>query len=157
MDYTLKEIDHGQKFKANISGYFVEGKISKNKFGSIYFCTNNDKLDGDYTPDKFGYKYSWALDEEVNSLKVLIKNKYVQVKANQYTIFKHKFKINKDVFTFGCGAVKLNRKEIQDYVKGYKLVEKYPGFTKVKAALFENEIPENKRNFEKIKNLLILR
>jgi hypothetical protein len=70
---------HGKEFTGVIKGFTVKGKISIDK--TIFFCTNDTHLDGTYTKDKFGYKYSWAIDIYVKSIKVddveIIKNGFV--------------------------------------------------------------------------------
>jgi hypothetical protein len=64
----LKPEFHGKEFTGVIKNFIVKGKISIGK--TTFFCTNEIHLDGAYTEDKFGYKYSWAIDENVKSIKV---------------------------------------------------------------------------------------
>jgi hypothetical protein len=75
----LKPEFHGKEFTGVIKNFTVNGKISIDK--RIFFCTNENHLDGFNADDKFGYKYSWAIDENVKSIKVdgveIIKNKRI--------------------------------------------------------------------------------
>jgi hypothetical protein len=59
---------HGKEFTGVINGFTVNGKISIDK--RTFFCTDDIFLDGTYTEDKLGYKYSWAIDIYVKSIKV---------------------------------------------------------------------------------------
>jgi hypothetical protein len=59
---------HGKEFTGVINGFTVKGKISIDK--RTFLCTDEIFLDGTYTKDKFGYKYSWAIDIYVKSIKV---------------------------------------------------------------------------------------
>jgi hypothetical protein len=59
---------HGKEFTGVIDDFTVNGKISIDK--RTFFCTNDDFFDGICANDKLGYKYSWAIDENVKSIKV---------------------------------------------------------------------------------------
>jgi hypothetical protein len=67
---------HGKEFTGVIDDSTVNGKISIYK--TIFFCTDESQLNGFHIEDKLGYKYSWAIDENVKSIKVdgveIIKN-----------------------------------------------------------------------------------
>lgn len=84
-EYTLNysnnqsKIKHGASFTGIIKGFGrenikCEGKISIYDT-TIFFCTNNEKLNGNYAPDKLGYNYSWALD--LNIIKIIIDDEVV--------------------------------------------------------------------------------
>jgi hypothetical protein len=64
----LKSEFHGKEFTSVIDGFTVKGKISIDKI--IFLCTDEINLNGAYTKDKFGYKYSWGIDKYVKSIKV---------------------------------------------------------------------------------------
>jgi hypothetical protein len=59
---------HGKEFTGVINDFTVNGKISI--CGDVFFCTNENHLDGFNANDKLGYKYSWAIDKNVKSIKV---------------------------------------------------------------------------------------
>jgi hypothetical protein len=59
---------HGKEFTGVIDGFTVKGKISIG--GDVFFCTDEIHLNGFKGDDKLGYKYSWAIDENVKSIKV---------------------------------------------------------------------------------------
>jgi hypothetical protein len=59
---------HGKEFTGVIKSFTVKGKISIDK--TTFFCTNEINLDGAHAKNKFGYKYSWAIDRYVKSIKV---------------------------------------------------------------------------------------
>jgi hypothetical protein len=75
----LKSEFHGKEFTGVIDGFTVKGKISIDR--TTFFCTNEFNLDGIYTENKLGYKYTWLIDENVKSIKVdgveIIKDGYV--------------------------------------------------------------------------------
>jgi hypothetical protein len=58
----------GEEFSGIIKSISCNGKISiENNYA--YFCTNELSLDGNSCDNKQGYKYSWALDEDVKLIK----------------------------------------------------------------------------------------
>jgi hypothetical protein len=59
---------HGKEFTGVINDFTVKGKISIDS--TIFFCTDEIRLDGAKADDKLGYKYSWVIDENVKSIKV---------------------------------------------------------------------------------------
>lgn len=59
----------GKKFKANIQGFPVKGRIQVEK-GSIYLC--QDVCDGSCCEDRLGFEYSWCIGD--GSEVALIKN-----------------------------------------------------------------------------------
>ena len=65
---NLSEVKHGDSFKGIIRDTKCEGKISINDNNEVYFCTNEECLDGMYAKDKLGYKYSWKFDERVKKI-----------------------------------------------------------------------------------------
>lgn len=71
----FKKEFNGKEFAGQINCADVKGHISIED-GSIYFCT--DILDGASCKEKFGHKYSWALDRECKKIFVeeiqIIKN-----------------------------------------------------------------------------------
>jgi hypothetical protein len=72
----LKPEFHGKEFTGVIDDFTVNGKISIVK--DVFFCTDEMHLNGFKADDKLGYKYSWAIDKNVKSIKVdgveIIKN-----------------------------------------------------------------------------------
>ena len=66
----LKELKHGDSFKGIINKTECEGKVSIDFIGRIYFCTNEEKLNGNRTSDRFGYKYSWIKDPSIKKIIV---------------------------------------------------------------------------------------
>lgn len=155
MTYKLEGIRHNQKFRAKINNQNTEGKISINKNGTVYFCTNNPELDGNCAFNKLGYSYSWEADEDVTALQIQKKGKWIQYKkVKMPIIFNHQISIDKNIFIVGCGAVKLTKKEIQDYIEGYKIIKKYPGFQKIQDVLYDYDLRMDNKNFNKLRNLL---
>jgi len=61
---------HGRKFKGVIKHRNCEGTISCESDFRVHFCTDDRFLDGNYCVERFGYKYSWELDFQVNSIIV---------------------------------------------------------------------------------------
>jgi hypothetical protein len=59
---------HGKEFTGVIDGFTVNGKISIGR--TTFFCTNEFFINGFHIEDRFGYKYSWAIDKNVKSIKV---------------------------------------------------------------------------------------
>jgi len=69
------KIKHGASFTGIIkSSVECEGKISVYDT-TMFFCTNNEKLNGNPAPDKLGYNYSWELDNNV--VKIIIDDEVV--------------------------------------------------------------------------------
>jgi hypothetical protein len=64
----LKPEFHGKEFTGVINGFTVNGKISISE--TTFFCTNEIFLNGAYAEDKLDYKYAWAIDKNVKSIKV---------------------------------------------------------------------------------------
>lgn len=74
---TIKNIKHGVTFSGCINGQNCHGQISIDNYGCIFLCTNNNILDGVYTDNRFGYKYSWKFDSMVEN--IFIDNKEVEI------------------------------------------------------------------------------
>jgi hypothetical protein len=72
----LKELKHGDSFKGIINKTECEGKVSINDNKEIYFCTNEEKLNGNRTSDRFGYKYSWIKDTNLIS-KIIVNDEII--------------------------------------------------------------------------------
>ena len=72
----------GDSFTGIIRGIDCEGKISIDEDGEIYFCTNNENLDGCSTIDRLGYKYSWSFDNRVQ--RIIINGKVMYDKVVNY-------------------------------------------------------------------------
>lgn len=62
------KVNDGDEFTGVIMAVNCSGRIHKN--GGVWFCTNNPMLDGNKSPVKFGFKYSWLLDDNVKSIIV---------------------------------------------------------------------------------------
>lgn len=62
-----KDFKSGKEFTGIINGEKCSGRISIYN-GEIYLCTNN--ADGLTIPKKYGYIYSWRLDDAVSSVVV---------------------------------------------------------------------------------------
>jgi hypothetical protein len=60
---------HRKEFTGVIKNFIVKGKISTID-KRTFLCTDEIHLDGTYTEDKLGYKYSWLIDRHVKSIKV---------------------------------------------------------------------------------------
>jgi hypothetical protein len=69
MNYGISPRLNNKPFSCKINNVLVEGKLSVER-GQLYFCTNDDRFDGEIADDKKGFKYSWVLDPRVN-LKTL--------------------------------------------------------------------------------------
>lgn len=61
--------EHGANFTAIIMDHSCEGKISIQD-GKFYFCHNNSSCMGNICSEKFGYRYSWVMDEAVKSVMI---------------------------------------------------------------------------------------
>lgn len=68
------KVKHGDSFTGKIKGINCRGKISISELGRVYFCTNDYILDGIDADDKFEYDYSWAMDHDVEEIRVNGKN-----------------------------------------------------------------------------------
>ena len=68
--FTTDKVSNGDEFTGIIKGIKCSGKIHKKDDGRIWFCTNDPKFDGDRSPVKFGFKYSWVFDSNVTSVIV---------------------------------------------------------------------------------------
>ncbi len=71
------KLKHGDSFTGKINGINCKGKVSINKVGGVYFCTNDRSkymLNGMNTDDKLKYDYSWAMDDSVEEIRVNGKN-----------------------------------------------------------------------------------
>ena len=66
----LKKLKHGDSFSGVINSIECEGKVSIDFIGRIFFCTNEEKLNGNRTSDRFGYKYSWIKDPSIKKIIV---------------------------------------------------------------------------------------
>lgn len=64
------KVKHGDSFTGKINGINCQGKVSINKVGGVYFCTNDYILDGIDADDKLEYDYSWAMDDSVEEIRV---------------------------------------------------------------------------------------
>ena len=71
------EVKHGDSFKGIIKGIECEGKISINKGGNIFFCTDNPNLDRCFTNDMIGYKHSWVMSEAVT--EIIVNGKVINI------------------------------------------------------------------------------
>ena len=79
----LKELKHGDSFKGIINKTECEGKVSIDFIGRIFFCTNEEKLNGNRTSDRFGYKYSWIKDTNLIS-KIIVNDEIIFEKIYLY-------------------------------------------------------------------------
>ena len=68
------KVKHGDSFTGKINGINCQGKVSINKVGGVYFCTNDYILDGIDADDKLEYDYSWLIDDSVKEIRVNGKN-----------------------------------------------------------------------------------
>lgn len=59
----------GTAFEGRINRIDCTGKITREN-GRIYFCTNENNIDGEDCENKWGYKYSWKLDEYVTLITI---------------------------------------------------------------------------------------
>jgi hypothetical protein len=87
----LKPEFHGKEFTGVIKSFIVNGKISIGE--TTFFCTDEMHLNGFKYDDKLGYKYSWAIDKNVKSIKVdgaeIIKDGCVLDSFKNSTILTH--------------------------------------------------------------------
>jgi hypothetical protein len=66
--FSLLLLKDGEEFSGIIKSISCNGKISiENNYA--YFCINELSLDGGRCNNRQGYKYSWALDEDVKLIK----------------------------------------------------------------------------------------
>lgn len=83
------ECNNGDFFTGIINGYECSGKIHKDKNGQVWLCTDNENLDGNKSPEKFGYKYSWGFDSKVTSI-IINGNKSLTINiSNLETPYRH--------------------------------------------------------------------
>ena len=86
----LPELKHGDSFTGIIRGVECEGKISIDR--NIFFCTNNENLDGYSANDKLDYKYSWGFDSNVH--KIIVNGKVINIgRVIVYRTFYQGFKV----------------------------------------------------------------
>lgn len=111
-----KTFAHGGKFTGIINDVKCTGAISFQD-GTVYFCTNVMNLNGEETDQKFGFKYSWVLDECVEEI-TKVDFKYTEKKPK--SIHGYSYVINKGILKIGCGAVKVNVSDVKDWLKGNK-------------------------------------
>jgi len=72
----------GTAFEGRINRIDCTGKITREN-GKIYFCTNENNIDGKDCKKKWGYKYSWVLDQCV--MFITINGKIlIDYKENQF-------------------------------------------------------------------------
>jgi hypothetical protein len=76
----VKKLDHkidlnanGKPFTGIIKGHKVSGVISIEN--DIYFCTDEEELNGQRNRYKYGYKYSWILDHHVNMKSIEVEGR----------------------------------------------------------------------------------
>lgn len=154
----IPSLYHNKEFKALILGIKANGKILVDNF-NIYFCTNDKRFNGaSHSLSKFEYSYSWIYDDQITNIYIKENKKWVKFKIPY--LFGHSVEVKRNKFVIGCGEVVLTRKEIQEYINGYKILKdlkKYSGFEKIQKILFEHEITIDDKKFEEIKSLLKLR
>ena len=63
----MSNIKDGDEYNGVINEFKCSGKISVES-DKIYFCTNDQGLDGSDAKNKHGYKYSWVFDNTVTSI-----------------------------------------------------------------------------------------
>lgn len=111
-----KTFAHGGKFTGIINDVRCTGAISFQN-DRVYFCTNDERLDGCRTDQKFGFKYSWVLDTGVKEI-TKVNFKYTEKKPEY--IHGYEYVISKGVLKIDCGAVKVKVSDIKDWLKGNK-------------------------------------
>lgn len=65
----IKLGNHGKAFTAVIDEKPCSGAISEFE-GKTFFCTDNDNLNGNDCPNKFGFKNSWEFDSVVKNMVI---------------------------------------------------------------------------------------
>ncbi len=135
------EIKSGQKFKALINDIDVEGKISIED-DLIFLC--QDSEDGDFCINRYGYKYSWKLDEQVSFFQLYNTKlrKWALIEAirlgDEFKMFGHRATVFGNIVKFGCGDVSFTKEKVLNYIKIHKIAKKNPGYLKVLEALQES-------------------
>lgn len=131
---NISEIKNGQAYTAKLGSHSFSGHvfISPNK-DYIWFCTNNEYLDGDESPNLLGYKYSWVVTikpdgtlniKDLYSIKLLNgKDKIISIKDYK-RLANYNFKILKTNVKFGCGEVTLPIASIKAFVKISNILKK---------------------------------
>jgi hypothetical protein len=69
---------HGLPFRAKIKDLLVTGRICF-EANFLYFCTDSPKLNGCYCRSKFGYAFSWRLDDAVELESVYINDEKIDI------------------------------------------------------------------------------
>jgi len=82
----LSSLKSGDTFIGKIKDIQCEGKISIED-EELFFCTDDIRFDGQYCQKKFGYKYSWQLDNKVKS--ILINGKKLKIFKIYKTVFQY--------------------------------------------------------------------
>lgn len=80
----LTKYINGASFKGIIKGIECEGHINI-EIGRMYFCTDNDELDGSDCYCKRGHLYSWVYDyrvTEINGEKPILTTLYTTIYQN---------------------------------------------------------------------------
>ena len=67
-DFSL--IKNEDSFEGMIANCRCSGKIFIDENGKVFFCTDSPDCDGQSSSNKLGYKYSWALDNSVEKIKI---------------------------------------------------------------------------------------
>lgn len=61
---------NGITYAATINNREVTGRICVSD-SRIYFCSDNTACNGSTAPNKYGYRYSWALDSAVDDIRLM--------------------------------------------------------------------------------------
>lgn len=124
---NIKEIRNGQAYTAKLGSHSFSGHvfISPNK-DYIWFCSNNEHVDGDESPNLLGYKYSWAVtvypDGVLNTIDLksikFLEGKDKIIKIEDYKrLATYTFKVLRTNIKFGCGEVLLPISSIKAFVE----------------------------------------
>lgn len=82
----LDECKSGDEFTAKIDGIAIKGviHIDLHSTDKLWLCHNSNKADGDTSPNKHGFKYSWAWDRDITEMYMVPKEPVVN---NTYTLY----------------------------------------------------------------------
>lgn len=144
-------------FTAKIFGVKVEGIVKKDKNGD-YFLLQNEKDGANISNGKEGFKYSWAVGTYLNKeilmrqgvSNFISKEPFTNPKVLNYLIGGYKIEIKDKEAIFGCGSVRLTKKQV---LQGLKIIEILKADEELKKAFLNQQlhtILDNEKNIRKL-------
>lgn len=123
LEKKLEKAPSGAYFIGTILSIFVGGRICKEN-NNIYFCTNCSELSGDDCRNKYGYKYSWRLDNYVEDDIKIVKGKNDLPKEKEIEIASYKATVSSKQVIVGCQIVTFE--QVRNLLNVLKAINKFP-------------------------------